>query len=106
MLREPMEPDRGLMLLTMDLKGTAPVLDKKLGQLLWLGQWLLEREITFDIRVLTAKETKGWTIRNEFDLTQCIITLLGTPFAREGSIRDQFFKATWRYHIGGEQREE
>ena len=105
MLREPMEPERGLMLLTMDLNGTASELDQKMGQLLWLSQWLLEREITFDIRVLTANGIENWTIRNEDDINKCVEILLGTPFAREGTIRDKFFKASWRHHIGGEQSE-
>ena len=106
MLREPMEPERGLMLLTMDLNGTAAVMDKKLGQLLWLSQWLLEHEIPFDIRVLTANGIESWTIRSEEEINKCIESLLGTSFVREGSIRDQFFKVTWRHHIGGEQGEE
>ena len=105
MLREPMIPDHGLMLVTMDLNGTAANLDRKLGQLLWLSHWLLEQEITFDIRVLTANGIAGWTVQNKADVDRCIVSLLGTPFAREGTICDQFFKATWRYHIGGERRE-
>lgn len=105
MLREPMEPIRGLMLLTMDLRGTAAELDRKLGQLLWLGRYLLEQEISFDIRVLTAKGIANWTVQNTDALEQCIAALLDTPPATEGSIRDKFFKATWRYHIGGEQNE-
>lgn len=105
MIREPMESARGLMLLTMDLKGTADELDTKLGQLLWLGRWLLEREITFDLRVLTANGIEGWTIQDEEAMDKCMQTLLGTPFAKEGSIREQVFHATWRYHIGGKQNE-
>ena len=105
MLREPMEPERGVMLLTMDLNGTATELDQKLGQFLWLGQWLTEREISFDVRVLTGNGIVNWTIRNSEDLDRCILTLLDTPLAREGSIRGNSYKATWRYHIGGEQSE-
>ena len=105
MIREPMESARGLMLLTMDLKGTAAELDTKLGQLLWLGRWLLEREVTFGLRVLTANGIESWTILDEDEMDECMQTLLGTPVAKEGSIRQQDFHATWRYHIGGEQNE-
>ena len=105
MIREPMESARGLMLLTMDLNGTAAELDTKLGQLLWLGRWLLEREVTFDLRVLTANGIEGWTIRDEDEMDKCMQTLLGTPVAKEGTIREQAFKAIWRYHIGGKQNE-
>ncbi len=105
MLREPVEPEQGLMLLTMDLSGTTSELDTKLGQLLWLSQWLLEREIPFEMRVLTAKGIDHWTVQNNDDANQCIAALLDTPSAREGSIRDKSFGAAWRYHIGGEQNE-
>lgn len=105
MLREPMVPERGLMLLTMDLNGTPAELDRKLGQLLWLGQWLLEREIFFDVRVLTANGIEHWTLQSEEALDRCILSLLGTPLAQTGSVLDVAFKATWRHHIGGEQDE-
>lgn len=105
MLREPMEPQRGLMLLTLDLNGSASELDLKLGRLLYLSRWLLAREVTFDIRALTAKGVESWTIREQADADKCIESLLGTPFAREGSICDQSYQAAWRYHIGGEQGE-
>lgn len=105
MLREPMEPERGLMLLTMDLCGTASELDLKMGHLLWLSNWLLERTITFDIRVLTGNGIESWSIRDEWSLNSCIESLLCAPFVPEGSIRDRSFTAAWQHHIGGEQNE-
>lgn len=105
MLREPMEPERGLMLLTLDLCGTASELDVKLGKLLWLSNWLLERGITFDVRALTGNGVENWTILDEWDLHKCIESLLCTPYVPEGSIRDRSFTAAWRHHIGGEQGE-
>lgn len=102
MLREPMEPERGLMLLTMDLSGSSTELDIKFGELLWLGNWLLERGITFDIRVLTGNGIENWSIRDECNLGKCIESLLCSPYANEGSIRDRSFTAAWRHHIGGE----
>lgn len=105
MLREPMEPERGLMLLTMDLRGTAAELDRKLGQLLWLGNWLLEKRIIFDVRVLTGNGIESWTIREEYDIQKCMESLLCAPFAPEGSIGERPFTAAWRHHIGGERDE-
>ena len=105
MIREPMESARGLMLLTMDLCGTAPELDLKLGRLLWLSNWLLEQQIVYDVRVLTGNGIENWTIRDEWDLHKCIESLLCTPFSPEGSIQERSFTATWQHHIGGEQRE-
>ena len=105
MLREPMEPERGLMLLTLDLRGTAQELDDKLGRLLWLGNWLVEQGITFDVRALTGNGIESWTVRDEWDLKKSMEALLCAPFAPEGSIRDRVFTAAWRHHIGGEQGE-
>lgn len=105
MLRESMEPERGLMLLTMDLYGTAPELDLKFGRLLWLGNWLLEQQIIYDIRVLTGNGIENWTIRDEWDLHKCTESLLCAPFSPEGSIQERSFSATWRHHIGGERDE-
>ena len=105
MLREPMEPERGLMLLTMDLCGSAQELDSKLGRLLWLGNYLLGQNIPFDVRVLTGNGIESHTIREERDLNKCVETLLCTCLASEGSIRDRTFTAAWQHHIGGEQDE-
>ena len=53
-LREPMEPVRGAVLLTVSLRGDPETLDRKLGRLLWVGRYLLERELDFEVRALTG----------------------------------------------------
>ena len=105
MLREPMEPERGLMLLTMDLIGTSTELDVKFGHLLWLGSWLLEHQIPFDVCVLTGNGIENWKVQDQWGFQKCMETLLCAPFAQDGSIRDRNFTAAWRHHIGGEQSE-
>ena len=105
MLREPMVPDRGVMLLTMDLCGSPSELDVKLGRLLWLGNWLLDQQISFDLRVLTGNGISGWTVRDQWDLQKAMELLLCTPCTPEGSLRDRSFTAAWRHHIGGERDE-
>ena len=105
MLREPMEPDRGLMLLTMYLCGTPLALDTKFGQLLWLGNWLLSQDISFEVRALSGNGIEARAIRDASDLQKCIDTLLCAPFASEGSIRDRDFTAAWQHYIGGERNE-
>ena len=106
MLREPMEPERGVMLLTMDLRGTPEDLDVKFGRLLWLSDWLLDHTISFEVRVLTGNGIESWTITDEWSLQKCIEALLCKPFATtEDSIRERVFTAAWRHHIGGEPDE-
>lgn len=105
MLREPMEPERGLMLLTMDLSGPSEVLDRKFGQLLWLGQWLLSQSISFEVRALTGKGIECWKVQDEWSMKRCVEELLCRPFAPEGSIQHREFRGTWRCHIGGDGHE-
>lgn len=104
-LREPMEPIRGLILLTMTLKGTPEELDRKFGRLLWLGSRLLQEDAPFTLRVLTAEGVLAFPVATEQTLSRTIDTLLCTGAAAEGSIRDQSFAASWQYHIGGEPDE-
>lgn len=101
-IREPMEPRRGLVLLTMTLRGTPEELDRKLGRLLWLGGYLLERDVAFELRVLTGEGIRAFPIDREQTLTRAVDTLLCSPCAAEGSIRDKAYTASWQYHIGGE----
>lgn len=104
-IREPMQPRQGLLLLTMTLRGTAEELDRKFGRLLWLGRYLLEHGLTFHIRVLTGEGVRSLAVSTDTELTKAIDTLLCTPLAREGSIRDQAYAASWQYHIGGDTDE-
>ena len=104
-IREAMEPERGLVLLTMDLNGTAEELDRKFGRLLWLGNYLLERNIRFQLRVLTGEGLEIWQIAGEQELRKALGSLLCREPAASGSVRDQSIAASWQYHIGGEPDE-
>ena len=105
MLREPMEPQRGLVLVTMTLRGTAEELDRKFGRLLWLGQYLVRKDISFEMRVLTGQGVQSLPVDGERALNKAIDSLLCTEAARSGSIRDYPYAASWFCHIGGEPDE-
>lgn len=101
MLREPMEPQRGLVLVTMELRGSDEELDRKLGQLLWLGQLLLEKDLPFRLQVLTGQGLLTCEVTDEDVLTRQLSLLLrsgttGDPLA------DRACAASWHYHIGGD----
>jgi len=104
-IREPMVPQRGLVLLTMTLRGTHEELDRKFGRLLWLGTYLLEQKIPFEIRALTADGVRSIPVPDEPSLTKAIDTLLCSGAAEQGSIRDRSYAASWQYHIGGDTDE-
>lgn len=104
-IREPMEPLRGRLLLTMTLSGTPEELDRKFGRLLWLGTYLADWELVFDMEVLTGEGVQGFTVSGRKDLSNALDTLLCAPGAASGSIRERTFAASWQYHIGGDSDE-
>ena len=103
-IREPMEPQRGLVLLTMTLRGTPEELDRKFGRLLWLGLSLLKKDVHFEIRALTAEGVLSFPVTAEPELNKAIDSLLCSGMA-EGSIENWSWVASWQYHIGGEPNE-
>ena len=105
MLRQPMEPQRGLVLVTMTLRGDPSELDRKFGRLLWLGRYLAERNVSFELRVLTGQGVQSFPVDGERALNKAIDSLLCTEAAEKGSIRDHPFAASWHCHIGGEPDE-
>ena len=100
-IREAMEPTSRRMLLTLDLKGDAGALDRKLGRLTWMGRHLLDQGLRYEIHALTGKGIEKMTVVSESDLEKAVDRLLCQPVAKEGSIRDQKITATWQCHIGG-----
>lgn len=100
-LREPMEPQRGLVLLTMTLSGTPEELDRKLGRFAWLGKHILSQAIPFELRVLTGNGLQTFPIADAQDFDRVMDTLLTSPLAAQGSIRERSYRASWHYHIGG-----
>lgn len=105
MLREPLQPNRGLMLLTMNLRGTPEELDRKFGRLLWLGNYLLEQGVPFETRVLTAEGIQSCAVHTDLDLKRCVDGLLVCGCIAEGDIRRREYTASWQYHIGGDRDE-
>lgn len=101
-IREPMEPILGQLALTMNLRGAAEELDRKLGRLLWAGNHLLGRELTFVLRVLTGEGVRKWQIRSRTALQEALDSLLAAQTAPEGDVRQVEATDGWQYHIGGE----
>ena len=104
-LREPMEPDLGLVLLSLDLTGTTDQIDRKFGRLLWLSQDLLNRGLRHEIHCLTGDGPVRHTVNQESDLVIAMDALLRCPWAEEGTIAGDETAATWQYHIGGDADE-
>ena len=101
MIRESMEPWQGMILLTMNLRGSHDEIDRKLGRLLWLGTRLLEQDLRFQLNVLTADGILTYDIGTGQDLSKALDDLLCRGMAKEGDLRDRDFSAAWHCHIGG-----
>lgn len=101
-LREPMDPVQRRMLLRMDLSGTPEQLDRKLGNLLWLGQQLLSRDLHFQIQTLTGNGVQLHVVTDERSLTDAIDQLLRCPLVQSGSLLHIPERADWQYYIGGD----
>lgn len=100
-LRETVEPEEGLVLLKLDLKGTPDILDEKLGKLLWLSRYLLDQGLGHRIQALTAEGPLELPVRDEADALAAVDHLLCCRCAAEGTIRDSLQAASWEYYIGG-----
>lgn len=100
-LREPMEPQQGRILLTMNLRGTPEELDRKFGRLLWLGSHLLEEALRFELQVLAADGILTYPTETADDLNRAIDDLLCRRCACSGDLRQQISAVSWHYHIGG-----
>lgn len=99
--RESMQPERGRIILTMDLNGPLFELDKKLGELLWLSHMLLEADVSHEIYTLTGNGIMCYRVADEAMLTRALDSLLWEPCSKSGSIQDHRIPASWVHHIGG-----
>lgn len=99
-IREPMQPDRGAVLLTLEIAGSPEELDRMYGRLLFFGHYLLERSVSFEICASTAKGQLHFTVTLEDDLTRAIDTLLRVEAAKEAVTVQA--PASRQIRIGGE----
>ncbi len=106
MVREPMIPDQGRILLRLELNGTADELDRKLGRLLWLGEWLLSENVPFEVQAVTGNGYIGRKVRSPEELILCMDALLFAPAAPDDCMVDEDVGPSWQYRIGGETDEE
>lgn len=100
-IREPQQPDLGRVLVSLHLRGDADTLDRKLGRLLWLGNYLLAKGLSFELQALTGNGLLTWPISDENALGYALDQLLVSPAAAEGDVQSPRQAAAWYYHIGG-----
>lgn len=103
-VREAMTPQHGLLLLTLSLSGKPEILDYKLGKFLYLGQYLLEKELQFALHAQTGDGLLKYTIHSKQELQNALDDLLrSSPIANEATLSTG--ASIWHYHIGGDADE-
>lgn len=103
-IREAMIPNHGRILLTLSLRGTPQQLDEKMGNLLWMGSYLLDQGIPFEVQALTGRGTQRWVVPIQEDLDKLILELLRSRPAPDDAVIETV-DASWHCHIGGDRDE-
>lgn len=99
-IREPMIPQNSRIVLTMEIRGTASELNTKFGRLLWLGQYLLEKELSHEWSALTGNGQRNFFISDQYSLEDALKKLLAEPPAEKAASWPNLH-AGWHYRIGG-----
>ena len=100
--REPVEPVRKRMVVTLALWGTEDVLDRKLGQLVWITEYLLDMGVSHEIRCLTGKGPVVCQVNDKESQQIMLRTLLASPACRQEQTTPQ---VPGCYRIGGDSHE-
>ena len=106
MVREAMEPLSSRVVLTMDLMGTEEELDRKMGRLLWLGEFLLDAQQKFEMAVLTGDGLRRCPVDTRQDLLKVIDEILCAQPVKEAGVCRLVEGADRCIHIGGVTDEE
>lgn len=105
-IREPMVPDPGKVLVTVVLKGTPEELERLLGRALWLGQRLTEQQIPFELMSLTAAGIHRTTVSSPQSLELAMDALLSHAPVEDGTLEPPAELFTRQYTLGGAPDEE
>ena len=99
-VREAQEPIRPLACLCLSLYGGEEDVDRVLGQLLWLGEFLLERDLELEIRAAEEGGIRILRAANQQALRATLETLLTLKAPASPAIPEPG-AASWRFSLGG-----
>ena len=97
--REPIEPVQKGHLLTLTLCGSPEKLDEKLGQLLWVSTYLLEKHQSHAVRCQTGKGLVDFSVNDKDNLLEGLHALLRSCPA-QGEVDPGQQDVLWQFHIG------
>ena len=102
--REPMEPVQQGYVLNIALTGSPEELDKKLGQLYFASNALLNQGLEHQVRCLHSKGVSLFAVNDESSWETCLHSILGYSRAEGGKLIGSE-DALWQHHIGGDSHE-
>ena len=97
--REPVEPMRRRMVVALELSGDGNALDRKLGELSWIADYLLERKVTFEIRCMTGRGVETYRVADRSGAEAAMRAILSSPAA---AAQQKLSVAPGTFYIGGE----
>ncbi len=103
--REPMERVSNHLLLRLTHGGNPQQLNRKLGKLLWLGLYLQNLGLAFDVLADTAEGPKRWHVNGTRELMDVLDSLLCTPPLEQNQLAEPIAGSFWQYYIGGDAYE-
>ena len=104
-IREPMEPDPGRVLVSLVLKGEGDELERLLGRTLWLGRRLIEQQIPFELLSRTGDGIRRARVNNLQALDVAMEELLSSTTVKDELPALPAEAFTHQYILGGEPDE-
>lgn len=105
-IREPMIPDPGKVLVSLELKGSPEELERLLGRTLWLGQRLTQQQIPFELLSLTGEGMRRAAVNSLQTLELAMDDLLSSSPVQAGTLELPAETFTRQYTLGGAPDEE
>ena len=102
-LREPIIPVRGRLVLSMLLNGTPDELDRKLGRLCYLSEFLLQKELPHEIQCASGAGIDSYSIIKRQDIENAVSSILSSSLTSLTAM--EVTDASWHYRIGGDADE-
>lgn len=100
--REPVEPLRKRMTVTTELSGDPDILDNKLGKLLWITDYLLEQNVTHEVRCLTGRGLEVYRVTDRQSRDGALRAILASPACGE---EQHLPGLAGVFHVGGDGHE-
>ena len=98
-LREPMIPVRGPMILAVHLKGESDHLDHILGKMVYTSHLLLHKDLAHEIHCMTGEGLLALPVKDEESFDLALTRILCSSQAKQDTMAMP--KASWLYCPGG-----